>query len=163
MEKSMEYKNLLLDYAYSLQKKYELSSIVGPDHYDPGNMENLDQYQGLFDGDKNVLTLKTEVKGLRYEGRTLRLDSLKESDFVCVKRDQENIYNPNNFLILNQEGESLGTLSADFCNVLAPLYDGGFAKIEEATASYIERLSERSRYAKQGILFVKIVIRFIGI
>ena len=44
------------------------------------------------------------------------------------------------------------------CNVLAPLYDAGIVQVEAVTASYIEQLEERSRYAKQGVLFVRLVL-----
>ncbi len=42
------------------------------------------------------------------------------------------------------------------CNCLAPLYDANEVKIIIIHASYIEQFDTRSRYVKQGVLFVKI-------
>ena len=46
-------KRELLEAANKLQQKKKLSSEVGPDHYDPGRMENLEQYFGVYDAEKN--------------------------------------------------------------------------------------------------------------
>ena len=59
--------------------------------------------------------------------------------------------------------ESLGNLPAELCNALAPLYDSGCATILTSTVSYIEKLRERSRYAKQGDMFVELHIKMHGI
>ena len=65
--------------------------------------------------------------------------------------------------MIKNKGDSLGNLPAELCNTLAPLYDAGYADIQSATVSYLEKIKERSRYAKQGILFVELNIRLRGI
>ena len=156
-------KRELLEAANKLQQKKKLSSEVGPGHYDPGRMENLEQYLGVYDAEKNTLIIRTESKGLRYEGRTPRLEKLSINDPVKLVREPGNIYNSNNFMILSQHDESLGNLSAELCNVIAPLYDLGYVIITEANVSYIENIKSRSRYAKQGVLFIEIKMIFRGI
>ena len=148
----------LLSVVAQHQEKKELSEKVGPDYYEPGNMEFLDQFLGVFDEETNTITIRTEAKGLRYEERTPRLDFLSVGDPVQLVREPSNPFNENNIMILSQQGESLGNLSAGLCNVIAPLADLGYAVIKDAHVSYLERISERSRYAKQGVLFVEFQI-----
>ena len=139
-------------------KKHELSKNLPDDWYEPGMMEYLDKYVGEYDydGESGTAVIQTEVKGLRYEGRTPRLDKLKIGDEVNIVRDPDNKFNSNNFLVTGPEGENLGTLSAQLCNALAPVYDSGTVRITGAEICYIERIRDRSRYAKQGVLFIKI-------
>ena len=153
----------LLNAVSRLQEKKELAKNIGPDYYDPGNMENLDQYLGEYDEATNTITLRTESKGLRYEERTPRLDYLSVGDSVQLIREPSNPFNENNIMILSEQGESLGSLSAELCNVIAPLMDLGYAAIKSASVSYIERIRDRSRYAKQGVLFVEVHIALYGI
>ncbi len=153
----------LLNAVSRLQEKKELAENIGPDYYDPGNMENLDQYLGEYDEATNTITLRTESKGLRYEERTPRLDYLSVGDSVQLIREPSNPFNENNIMILSEQGESLGSLSAELCNVIAPLMDLGYAAIKSASVSYIERIRDRSRYAKQGVLFVEVHIALYGI
>ena len=47
-------------------------------------------------------------------------------------------------------------MSAELCNVIAPLYDMGELTIEKAVVSFVEPISRRSRHAKQAILFVEL-------
>ena len=152
-------KNNLLDFVGELKHKYELSETVTEDYFEPGMMENLEQYMGEYDDCSNVITLRTEVKGLRYDNRTQNLERLAVGNLVKVVRESENRYNSNNFTVTDKYGKSLGNLPAELCNVLAPLYDSGYAAIQKATASYIEKINERSRYAKQGVLFIELVIK----
>lgn len=156
-------KEELLHIAEKLQNKKELSAHIGPDYYEPGNMENLDQYCGLFDETNDQLVIRTESKGLRYEGRTPRLDTLSVGDPVKLVREPNNPFNENNIMILSEKGENLGNLSAELCNAISPLLDPGYLTIEEAHVSYIERIRDRSRYAKQGVLFIEVHFRFVGI
>lgn len=140
------------------QEKKDLSDQVGPDYYEPGKMEYLDQFLGVFDEETNSITIRTEAKGLRYEERTPRLDFLTVGDPVQLVREPSNPFNENNIMILSMQGESLGNLSAELCNVIAPLADLGYAVMKDAHVSYLERIIERSRYAKQGVLFVEFQI-----
>ena len=139
-------KNNLLDFVGELKHKYELSETVTEDYFE-------------YDDCSNVITLRTEVKGLRYDNRTQNLERLAVGNLVKVVRESENRYNSNNFTVTDKYGKSLGNLPAELCNVLAPLYDSGYAAIQKATASYIEKINERSRYAKQGVLFIELVIK----
>ena len=163
MSELLSYKRNLLSVAELLQRKYELSKTVGDDYYEPGMMENLDQYLGEFDPETNTLIIRTESKGLRYENRTQRLEFLNVGDPVKVVRDPENEFNTNNFRILSMKNEDLGNLSADLCNALAYLYDLGYAVITGAEITYIESIFQRSRYAKQGTMFIEMKIQFRGI
>lgn len=151
----------LLSELEKLNKKKELGQTLPEDWFEPGLMENLDQYEGDYDAAGGRITLKTEVKGLRYENRTPRLDRLAVGDPVRVLRDPNNQYNPNNFTITDEFGENLGNLPAELCNALAPLIDSGTAEIVCARVSYLEKILERSRYAKQGILFLQIELRLV--
>lgn len=144
-------------------EKYQLSKTVGPDYYEPGMMENLDQYLGEYDEVRGIIKLRTEVKGLRYDNRTQRLDFLSVGDSVKIVRDESNLYNTNNFAVQTENGESLGSLSAELCNAIAPLFDMGYAVIEYSIVSYLEKIRQRSRYAKQGVLFLEIIIRLRGL
>lgn len=155
-------KGNLLEYASGLNHKYELSKTVSDDYYEPGMMENLEQYWGVYDDSAKTLVLRLESKGLRYENRTKNLEKLAVGDEIQIIREETNPYNSNNFMIQNHS-DSLGNLPADLCNVLAPLYDAGYAVIQAATVSYLEKIKERSRYAKQGVLFVELQIKLRGI
>lgn len=146
----------LLFYAEELHRKHLSHETTPPFAYQPGMTENLQQYDGLYDPDKKALTILTEVKGLRYENRSRHLESVSVGDSVLLRRDAQNAYNPNNFELLRTDGKTLGTLPADLCNRLAPLYDLNEIEVTNVQASYIEQLDDRSRYAKQGVLFVKI-------
>lgn len=75
-----------------LAHKFELSSVIPDDYFEPGMMENLDQYYGSYDETTQTIILKTEVKGLRYEGRTPRLEKISVGDPVVVAREESNIY-----------------------------------------------------------------------
>ena len=151
-----ERKAALLEEAAKLQEKKELAAVVGPDWYEPGRMENLDQYAGEYDEPRHMLTLRTESKGLRYDERTPRLDYLAVGDPVQLVREPDNPFNTNNVRILSERGEDLGNLSASLCNAVAPLWDAGCLEIRDARVSYIERIRDRSRYARQGVLFVEL-------
>ncbi len=159
----LESKQKLLELVKEHNSKFELSKTIDPYEYDPGKTENLSYYLGQYDETSATITICTEVKGLRYEERSRHLDSISIGDIVIVKRDPANPFNSNNFEVFSTTDESLGSLSAELCNRLAPLYDLGYAVIEQATAEHIEKFEERSRYVKQGVLFVKIIIRLVGI
>ena len=155
-------KSDLLEFVSELQRKYELSKTVSNDYYEPGMMENLEQYKGVYDENNKVIVLRIEAKGLRYDNRTQNLERLTGGETVQIIRDESNLFNHNNFMIQNKT-DSLGNLPAELCNALAPLYDAGCAVIKTATVSYIERIRDRSRYAKQGVLFVELQIQLKGI
>lgn len=148
----------LLEFVSFLNQKFELSKTVEPDYFEPGMMENLDQYKGEYDESNNMITLRVDAKGLRHDNRTQNLERISVGEPVDIVRESGNLYNSNNFMIKNKN-YSLGNLPAELCNALAPLYDSGYATILSAKVSYIEKLRDRSRYAKQGILFVELLIK----
>ena len=45
-------------------------------------------------------------------------------------------------------------------DALAPLYDAGEVSVTESFVGFVDPISKRSRYARQGILFVEIHISF---
>ena len=159
----LQAKHDLLEFVNVLNHKYELSKTVGEDYYEPGMMENLEQYRGEYVEQVNMIFLRVESKGLRYDNQTQNLERIAVGDEVRIVRDIDNPYNSNNFAIKSNKNEALGNLPAELCNALAPLYDAGYATILTATVSYIERLKDRSRYAKQGVMFVELNIKMRGI
>ncbi len=144
--------------AEAYHQKHLRADSIDPFAYDPGNTENLAQYDGIVDVSKNSVTLCAEVKGLRYENRSRHLEKVSEGDVLVLRRDADNPYNANNFELFTVKGKTLGTLSAELCNCLAPLFDSGQAVISAVKASYIEQFRDRSRYVKQGVLFVQMRI-----
>ena len=155
----LQAKHDLLEFVNGLNHKYELSKTVGEDYYEPGMMENLEQYRGEYVEQVNMIFLRVESKGLRYDNQTQNLERIAVGDEVRIVRDNDNPFNSNNFAIKSIKNEALGNLPAELCNALAPLYDAGYATILTATVSYIERLKDRSRYAKQGVMFVELNIK----
>lgn len=159
----LQAKHNLLKFADGLNYKYELSKTVGEDYYEPGMMENLEQYRGEYNEQDNTIFLRVESKGLRYDNQTQNLEKIEVGDELRIIRDMDNLYNSNNFAIKSNKNEALGNMPAELCNALAPLYDAGYATILTATVSYIERLKDRSRYAKQGVMFIELNIKMRGI
>ena len=157
-----EQKTAFLERIQEYNHKYELSKIVGPDYYEPGMMENLGQYCGVSDDQSNY-TIRVDVKGLRYENRSARLKKCKVGDELKIIRDTQNSYNANNFNVALSDGFIMGTLPANLCNAIASLYDLGYLVIEKGFISYIEQLNERSRYAKQGVMFVELHVHLRGL
>ena len=152
---------LLLAEADKFMKKYELSKTVGPDYYEPGMMEHLDKYWGQYFPDRREFLLRFEVKGTRYAGRTEKIEKVQINDHLRVVRDRENAYNHNNFLLTTEKGQDVGTLPAELCNAIAPLFDSGQISFKEARVSYAQPISQRSRYAKQAILFVELNLQLL--
>ena len=148
-----------MNYVEFLHQKHELAAETEPFAYDPGKTEFLEQYDGIYSPETGTVTIFTEVKGLRYEERSRHLEAVSVGDDLDLRRDKNNPYNSNNFELFTFAGKTLGSLPAELCNCFAPLYDTGAATVSEVKASYIEQFENRSRYAKQGILFVKITIR----
>lgn len=143
-----------------LHKRHELSVTVGPDYFEPGMMEYLDQSDGVYTPETQEFLLRFEVKGTRYDGRTEQIEKVKVDDPIQIQRDKDNIYNSNNFRMFTQKGKDVGNMPADLCNALAPLYDQYKVKFSSMRVSYVEPLSIRSRHAKQAILFVELKGKF---
>ena len=148
--------NALITEIEKLHKRNELSKTVGPDYFEPGMMENLEQFDGEYTPEAGTFLLRFEAKGTRYDGRTEQIEKVKVHDKVQIVRDQENSHNSNNFRILTSKGKDIGNMPADLCNALAPLYDENCVEFLKAQISYVEPLSGRSRHAKQAILFVEL-------
>ena len=163
MQDLLTYKEELIKLTAAYDEKLALSREVGPDHYDPGMMENLEQYKGVYDEAIKQIVIRCELKGLRYDNRTANLEVMAVGDDLNVIRDADNMFNSNNFSVTSASGASLGYLPAELCNVLGPLYDAGCASIISSVITYVEKIGQRSRYAKQGILFVELIIKLRGI
>ena len=145
----------------ALHRKNELARTVGPDYYEPGRMEYLDQHDGRYEAESGTIVLRFESKGTRYDGRTEQIEKVKIGDVIQIVRDEENPYNPNNFLLLTKNGQDVGNMPAELCNVIAPLYDAGELRFEHATVSFVEPISKRNRHAKQAVLFVELQAKLI--
>lgn len=146
--------NLLVE-VKKLHQKNELSKNISSDYYEPGMMEYLDKYEGVFDEATGKLLLRFESMGTRYEGRTEQIEAIKEGDTIRIVRDKENTFNPNNFVLMTETNKDVGCLPAALCNVIAPLFDNGKFVFEKVSVSYAEPISQRSRYAKKAVLFVE--------
>ena len=154
-----EQKETLLVEVEKLHKRRVLADTVGPDYYEPGLMEYLDQSDGNFDETTGELIMHFESRGTRYDGRTEQIEKVHLHDEVIVARDAANPYNHNNFLLLTKKGHDVGNMPAELCNVIAPLFDEGSLVFESASVSFVEPISKRSRHAKQAILFVELKAR----
>ena len=141
-----EQKASLLREAEKLHRRLELAKTLVPDWYEPGMMEYLDQSDGIWDESAGRLLLRFESRGTRYDGRTELIERLSVGTPIIVRRDPENPYNPNNFVLETENGEDAGNMPAELCNAIAPLYDAGFLVFERAAVSYVEPISKRSRY-----------------
>ena len=151
-----EQKDNLLRELEELHKRFERSKTVGEDYFEPGMMEYLEQSDGQYDSVTGEIYLRFEVKGTRYEGRTEQIEKVKLGDEIQIVRDPNNPYNANNFIILTAKGKNLGTMPAQLCNVIAPLYDSGNLVFLGAEVSFVEPISKRSRHAKQAMLFIEL-------
>ena len=97
----------------------------------------------------DILSAIAQING---DEEQLVLNPFSDSYF-----DKQNNYSgSNNFTILNQYGENIGNMPAEICNALAPVYDAGKIEIAESKVSFVEHITERSRYAKQAILFIEL-------
>ncbi len=139
-----------------LHQRYELSQTVGSDWFEPGMMEYLDQYKGVFDAETGTFAIRFDVRGTRYEGRTEQIETVKVGEPLRVVRESDNIYNSNNFFLEIRSHFNIGNMPAELCNVIAPLYDSNRLIIESAVVSFVDPLTKRSRYAKQGVLFAEV-------
>lgn len=157
-----ERKELLLVEMAKLHSRHELAQEMGPDFFEPGVMEFPEQFDGNWDENTGEITLCFEARGTRYNGRTEQIEKVHVGDGIQITRDPENEYNRNNFLLLTEKGKDVGNMPAELCNVVAPLYDDGSLVIEKTTVSYVEPISQRSRHAKQAVLFVEMHARLIG-
>lgn len=159
---TQEQKARLLAEADKLHQRHELSKSVGPDYFEPGMMEYLEQSDGLFDEDTGRIMLRFEAKGTRYEDRTERIEQVRPGDKIRIVRERTNPFNPNNFTLFTAKGKNVGNMPAELCNAIAPLYDEGSIVFERASVSFVEPISRRSCHAKQAILFVALGIKIIA-
>lgn len=154
-----EQKDNLLREVEKLHNRHALAGTVGPDYFEPGMMEYLEQADGSYDEATGELVLHFESRGTRYDGRTEQIEKVKPGDEVRVTREETNPYNHNNFLLLTRKGRDIGCMPAELCNVIAPLYDEGSLAFEGAGVSFVEPVSKRNRHAKQAVLFVELRAR----
>lgn len=151
-----EQKDNLLRELEELHKRFERSKTVGEDYFEPGMMEYLEQSEGLYDPSAGEILIRFEAKGTRYEGRTEQIEKVSMKDTVQIVRDPNNPFNANNFVILTKKGKNLGTMPAQLCNAIAPLFDAGDLVFQNAEVSFVEPISKRSRHAKQAMLFIEL-------
>ena len=149
----------LLAEADALHARNLSAAEIGPDYYEPGSMEYLDQSDGIYHPESGQLILRYEARGTRYDGRTEQIEKVKLGDPIRVVRDPGNEFNANNFTMLTEKGHNVGHVPAVLCNAMAPLYDAGVLHFEGAKVSFVEPLSKRSRHAKQAMLFVELRAR----
>ena len=152
-----EQKQAFLNEVAKLHERHELADTVSEDYYEPGMMEFLEQYEGIYNEEDGTVLLQFEAAGTRYEGRTERIESVHIGDALHILRDKDNVYNSNNFTIVTDDERNVGNFPAVLCNAAAPLYDNGDLIFEHAEVSYVEPVSVRSRYAKKAVLFVRLV------
>ena len=139
-----------------LHERKELSKTVDLIYFEPGMMEYLEQSEGIFDDSCGEILIRFEAKGTRYDGRTEQIEKVKLGDLIQVIRDKENPVNSNNFTLLTRRNQNVGNMPAELCNAIASLFDENKLIFNEASVSYVEPISKRSRYAKQAILFVEL-------
>lgn len=151
--------NLLINELEKLHHRLELSQTVTPEYFEPGMMEYLDKSDGTYDPQTGEIMLRFEAKGTRYDGRTEIIEKMKSGDTITVLRDRENPYNSNNFTMVNGRGSNVGNMPMELCNAIAPLYDSGMLVFENAFASFVDPITQRSRHAKQAMLFVELHCR----
>ncbi|MBP1578847.1 MAG: HIRAN domain-containing protein [Oscillospiraceae bacterium] len=151
--------NLLINELEKLHHRLELSQTVTPEYFEPGMMEYLDKSDGTYDPQTGGIMLRFEAKGTRYDGRTEIIEKMKSGDTITVLRDRENPYNSNNFTMVNGRGSNVGNMPMELCNAIAPLYDSGMLVFENAFASFVDPITQRSRHAKQAMLFVELHCR----
>lgn len=155
MNTFLENKNHLLNEAERLHERHEMAKSIGPDFYEPGMMENPEQSDGIWNELTRELVLRFESKGTRYDDRTEQIENVCQGDVIQIRRDPDNKYNCNNFLLFTEKGKDVGNMPAELCNAIAPLYDAGKLAITSARVSFVQPISKRSRHAKQAILFVE--------
>ena len=144
---TQERRDALFRQIEKLHRRNELSLRVGPDYYEPGMMEYLDQSDGIYDAATGELILRFESKGTRYDGRTEQIEKVNPGDVIRVIREASNPFNHNNFQLYTEKGKSVGNMPAELCNAIAPLYDSGDLTFLGASASFVEPISKRSRHA----------------
>lgn len=119
-------------------------------------MEYIDQYDGIYSANNGKFVLRFESRGTRYDGRTEQIEKMAVGDSIRVVRDPENAFNSHNFRLLTSKEQDVGNMPAELCNAIAPLYDRGELVIEQVRVSFVEPISQRSRHAKQAVLFVEL-------
>ena len=92
MASFFEQERALLEYVAFLDSKRQLSKTVEEDYFEPGMMENLEQYLGEYDQQTQTIRLRVEMKGLRYEERTAHLEGVALGQTLQTERDAENPY-----------------------------------------------------------------------
>ena len=152
-------KENLMQQMARLHRRHMLSETMTPDFFEPGMMEYPEQSDGSFDEGTGRMLLRFEAKGTRYDGRTELIETVSVGDPITVKRDAENPFNPNNFILLTAKGQDVGNMPAELCNAIAPLYDMGALTFSGAKVSFVDPISKRSRHARQAILFVQVELK----
>ena len=138
-----------------LHQRFELSKTIGPDYYEPGMMEYLDQSEGIYNESTGEFLIRFEARGTRYDGRTEMIEMVHTGDPVSIVREKENPFNANNFTLVTLHDRNVGNMPADLCNAVAPLYDNGELVFTDVKVSFVDPITKRSRHARQAVLFVE--------
>ena len=147
-ESNLKLKQNLIEMLEKMQE-----GIFSYDGYDAGQRLNVN-----YDEKTNRIYLELEIMGTRYEGRSERIEHIKQGDEIIVVRDKENEYSDLNLAVFNKNNESLGKISARVCEVISPLLDKGFLKIIDTKVSHVEPLSQRGPRCKKALLFVSLCL-----
>lgn len=145
----------LRDVIDDLHAKCVLSKKKEDDYFEPGKMEYLDQYEGVY-RDDNTFMIKFQVMGTQYEGRIDEIEFIKRNQDVFIERDPTNKYNSNNFKIMDNNKNCIGNMPAILCDAIASLYDSENLTIISSKVSFVKPLSQRNRHAKKPIVFVEL-------
>lgn len=80
-------------------------------------------------------TVDTALRGLGYEGRMARVESLALPVPVMLEREADNPFDPNAILVRSTEGDNLGYVARETASAVAPILDEG-AHVQALLVSY---------------------------
>lgn len=126
---------------------YEASFVGNSEDNDDSYIENvINDLYAQFRG------AKIELSGTQYEGRTERIEKIKVGEKLTLLREPDNIYD-SNAIDVRWGNASMGHLPEETAEVLAGVMD---EEIIDITAEAVEvvPLSQRSKKAKKGLLYV---------
>ena len=126
-----------------------------PDNFADFVFKDADKKGASYDSSSGNFTIKFEVSGTMYEGRSQRIENIAAGDAVNIMCDFTNPHNDNNIAVYDKSGGSLGNFPEELCNVLGPLIKKGHVVLGRASATYVEPLSRRGDKAKKSILFIE--------
>lgn len=119
------------------------------------NAVSVSEYEKIiFDENSNVIHIIAKVLGTQYESRKDNLKLINNDNEIKLIREPENIYNSNNIMVQDLDGNILGNLKAILCNTISPYIDSASFEISNAKGCKIEHLSETDIRCKDAIMYV---------